>query len=233
MATAFDSTLSSLGIPTTASAAAAAQTAAASASGSSQTLDQSDFLKLMTAQMQNQDPFNPVDNTQMIAQMAQFSSVAGISQMNTTLQAIADKLNGTTPSDAMAYVGRTVLTEGDTAYGRTSGGIAGAVELDGDATDVNVTIADGSGKVLKTLDLGQQAQGTVNYDWDGTAADGTDAGTGPFKVTVAASNGAANVSAHSLVWAPVESVSMPSSGDPVLTVAGIGTIPTSAVRQIG
>lgn len=55
-------------------------------------LDQTAFLKLMTTQLQAQDPFNPMDNTQMVAQMAQFSSVAGISEMNTSLKSIADQI---------------------------------------------------------------------------------------------------------------------------------------------
>ncbi|RZM07079.1 MAG: flagellar hook assembly protein FlgD, partial [Sphingomonas sp.] len=95
MASSFDSTLSNLGI-TRATTAATTTTAS-----NSTTLNQSDFLKLMTAQMQNQDPFNPVDNTQMVAQMAQFSSLAGISEMSTTMKSIADKLNVTSASDAM------------------------------------------------------------------------------------------------------------------------------------
>src|SRR3546814_6681017 len=66
-----------------------------------QTLDQSDFLELMTAQLKNQDPFSPVDNTQMVAQMAQFSSVAGIAEINSTLKAISDKLAGGSTSDAL------------------------------------------------------------------------------------------------------------------------------------
>ena len=122
----FDATLAGLGIKTKA--------AATTAKNSTGTLGQADFLKLMTAQMKNQDPFNPTDNTQMIAQMAQFSSVAGIAEMNTTLQAIAAKLNGTSAADALAYVGKTVLTAGNTAYPRASGGIAGAVELSQEQT---------------------------------------------------------------------------------------------------
>ncbi|MDQ2878059.1 MAG: flagellar hook assembly protein FlgD [Pseudomonadota bacterium] len=224
----FDSTLASLGIGRSTTSAAAATT-----TSGTQTLGQDDFLKLMTAQLKNQDPFSPVDNTQMVAQMAQFSSVAGISQMNSTLTAIAGKLGGTSTSDALSYVGRTVLTEGSTAYGRTAGGIAGAVELDGDTTDVGVTISDQSGKVLKTIDLGAQPKGTVNYDWDGTTQDGTAAGAGPFKVNVTAHNGTSNVTSRGLVWAPVESISMPASGNPVLSVTGIGQIAVSAVRQIG
>jgi len=61
--------------------------------GGFSSLDQRDFLKLLTVQMQQQDPFNPMDNTQMLAQMAQFSSLAGISEMGGTLGSIADKLD--------------------------------------------------------------------------------------------------------------------------------------------
>ncbi|MFA5964740.1 MAG: flagellar hook assembly protein FlgD [Sphingomonas sp.] len=225
----FDSTLTALGI----NRSTTSNAAATSSSSSTGTLGQSDFLKLMTAQLQNQDPFNPVDNTQMVAQMAQFSSVAGISQMNTTLSSIADKLNGTTASDALSYVGRTVLTAGNTAYPRTSGGIAGAVELGGAATDVTVSITDQSGATLKTLSLGAQPAGTVSYDWDGTTDSGAAAPAGPYKVNVTAQNGGITVASQSLVWAPVESVSNPGSGSPTLAVTGLGSIPVSAVRQIG
>ena len=228
MSTSFDTTLSNLGI----NANTANQAVANTASGST-TLGQADFLKLMTAQLANQDPFNPVDNTQMVAQMAQFSSVAGISQMNTTLSTIAAKLGGTSATDAMSYVGRTVLTEGDTAYPRTSGGIAGAVELDKPATDVNVTISDANGVTLKTLSLGAQPAGTVSYDWDGTTNSGAAAGAGPYKVSVTAQDGGTSVTSRNLVWAPVESISNPSSGSPTLSVTGLGDIPVSAVRQIG
>ncbi|SEM95571.1 flagellar basal-body rod modification protein FlgD [Sphingomonas gellani] len=207
--------------------------AAAAIKNSKTTLDQSDFLTLMTAQLKNQDPFNPTDNTQMIAQMAQFSSVAGISEMNTKLSAIATKLGGTSATDAMAYVGKTVLTEGTTAYGRTTGGIAGAVELDKDATDVDVTISDAGGNILKTIKLGNQKAGTASYDWNGTTDSGEKAGSGPFAVTVAAANGGTTVKSRGLVWAPVESVSLPATGDPTLQVSGIGAVALSAVRSAG
>ena len=226
MASSFDSTLSNLGITR---ATTATTTTAAS---NSSTLNQSDFLKLMTAQMQNQDPFNPVDNTQMVAQMAQFSSLAGISEMSTTMKSIADKLNVTSASDAMAYVGKTVLTAGDTAYGRTSGGVAGGIELGGDATAVNVTITDANGGVLKTMALGSAPKGTVNYDWDGKTATGEDAGTGPFKVIVNAQNNGTTVASTNLVWAPVQSVST-TTGAAILTLPGLGEVPVTAVRQIG
>ena len=226
MATAFDTTLTNLGINRTTTSAKA------TASGSAQ-LGQSDFLKLMTAQLQNQDPFAPVDNTQMVAQMAQFSSVAGISDINSTLKAIQDKLSASSPGDALAYVGHTVLTEGATAYGRASGGLAGAVELDAAAGNVVVSISDANGQTLRTLALGSQPAGTISYDWDGTTAAGDDAGAGPFTVSVAAASQGAKVAARGLVWAPVAAVSLPASGPAVLTLPGLGPVPVTAVRQVG
>jgi flagellar basal-body rod modification protein FlgD len=223
---AFDGTLANLGIKRT-------STSTTAASSASTTLGQADFLKLMTAQMQNQDPFDPVDNTQMVAQMAQFSSLAGISEMSGTLKGIADKLGTTSVADASSYIGKTVLTAGDTAYGRTGGGIAGAVELSGAASDVKVTIEGPDGQVLNRLALGNQPAGTVAYDWDGKTAAGADAGPGPFRVTVTAQNKGASVASTGLVWAPVQSVSVPAKGSPTLNVAGIGTVATTAIRQIG
>jgi flagellar basal-body rod modification protein FlgD len=227
--TTFDSTLANLGIGRSGTASTPTTTTQAA----SQTLDQSDFLQLMTAQLKNQDPFSPVDNTQMVAQMAQFSSVAGISQMNTTLSQIADKLGATSASDALSYVGKTVLAPGNVAYGRTSGGIEGAVQLGGDATDVTVAISDADGNLLKTMSLGAQDKGSVSFDWDGTNDAGEDAGSGPFTVSTYATNNGTTVASQSLVWAPVAAVSMPSGGEAQLTLPGIGQVPVSDVVQVG
>ena len=224
---AFDTTLSNLGIARTGTGPTVTTAAA------SQSLGQQDFLKLMTAQLKNQDPFAPVDNTQMVAQLAQISSTSGIAEMGTTLKAIQEKLGATTSSDALAYVGRTVLTEGSTAYGRAAGGLAGAVELDKDATDVTMSIKDANGQTLQTLSLGAQKAGTATYDWDGKTAGGAEAGTGPFTVAVNAANGGESVTARNLVWAPVAAVSLPASGTPMLTLPGIGQVAASAVRQVG
>src|ERR1051326_2209847 len=95
--TSFDSALAGLGVKQTGASTANTPTA-----DTSQQMDQSDFLQLMTAQLKNQDPFAPVDNSQMVAQMAQFSSLAGISEMNSTLKAISSRLGATTTSDMMA-----------------------------------------------------------------------------------------------------------------------------------
>jgi flagellar basal-body rod modification protein FlgD len=228
MATSFDSTLTGLGINRPKAGVSIAPAAAAN-----QPLTQGDFIALMTAQMKNQDPFEPVDNSQMVAQMAQFSSLAGISEMSSTLKAIATKLGSTSTGDALSYVGKTVLTEGSTAYPRTGGGLAGAVEIDAAATKINLTITSAAGEILKTVDLGAHDAGTLNFDWDGSTDGGTPAGDGPFTITAQARDGTKSVASRTLVWAPVTSVSMPTGKEAVLTLPGIGQIPVSAVRSIG
>ncbi|MDE0932558.1 MAG: flagellar hook capping protein, partial [Novosphingopyxis baekryungensis] len=75
------------------------------------TLDQSSFLKLMTAQLKFQDPFDPVDNKEMVGQMAQFSSVAGIAEMNQSLKSISASFSGTRLSEASQFIGKTVLAD--------------------------------------------------------------------------------------------------------------------------
>jgi flagellar basal-body rod modification protein FlgD len=227
--TSFDSTLAGLGVNRTGASTANTPTA-----DTSQQMDQSDFLTLMTAQLKNQDPFAPVDNSQMVAQMAQFSSLAGISEMNSTLKAMATRLGATTTTDMMSWVGRTALVSGNTAYPRTDGSMGGTVDLGADASDVTVTIEGANGEVLKTLSLGPQTKGSVDFEWDGTTDSGEKAGDGPFKIRTAARNvDGGSVTASPLVWAPVTSVTMGTDGVPLLTLPGIGQVSANSVRKVG
>jgi flagellar basal-body rod modification protein FlgD len=226
----FDTTLAGLGI----NRFGAAQTPATTTKAAAESMDQGDFLRLMTAQLKNQDPFEPVDNSQMVAQMAQFSSLAGISEMNTTLKAMADRLGAANPSEALNWIGRTVMTEGATAYPRTGGGIEGAIELDAAAADVTVTVQGPNGETLRTVSLGAQPKGTINYDWDGTTDAGAAAGDGPFTVKISARDTeGGKVVARNLVWSPVTSVTLGADGNPILTLPGVGQVPITAVRKIG
>jgi flagellar basal-body rod modification protein FlgD len=203
-------------------------------SAASQQLGQSDFLALLTAQLNNQDPFDPVKNEDMVAQMATFSTNAGISEMNSSLQTLATRMNDQAASQALNYVGKTVLVKGDTAYAQTGGGLTASVDLASAASAVEVTISDQAGNALRTLQLGQQKAGQVDFDWDGKTDSGATAPDGPYKITARAVTEGQGVQVPVLVWAPVTSVNVGTNGsDPTLNVAGLGAQPISAVRQVG
>jgi flagellar basal-body rod modification protein FlgD len=194
-------------------------------------LGQDAFLKLLTEQLRNQDPFEPVKNENMVAQMAQFSSVAGISDMNATLSAMAARLDAAGSAQAIAYVGKTVLVEGDTAFARTDGTLDAVLPLAESTEDATVTISDQNGTLLKTISLGAQRPGETAISWDGRTDSGAPAGPGPFRISASVMRGGARVAAPVNVWAPVTSISMTGS-QPMLNLAGLGQRPLAAVRQV-
>ncbi|WP_242119121.1 flagellar hook assembly protein FlgD [Sphingomonas lacusdianchii] len=206
--------------------------AAAKSKLGQRSLGQDDFLRLMTAQLQYQDPFNPTDNGQMVAQMAQFSSLSGITEMSSTLKTLAAKLGGNGTSDAVSWIGKAVLTDSPTASADNNGNVNGAVELDGDAAKVDLEIRDASGAIARTVSMGAQPKGMVDYQWDGTTDSGLPAGTGPYTISVAASDSTGVVvKARNLAWAGVSSV-MPNGGKPTLTLSNGSQVAADTVRKI-
>jgi flagellar basal-body rod modification protein FlgD len=226
----FDDTLSNLGIGRQGIAGTPKLQTAVEAN----MLGQDAFLKLMTEQLKNQDPFEPVKNENMVAQMAQFSSVTGISEMNKTLKSVAAQLGGANAAQAVSYVGRAVLVEGNTAYAAENGSLSAVLPLSEGADEVVVQISDTSGALLRTMNLGAQAAGDVNVEWDGKTDAGEAVSGGPFTIKATALRNGTRVASPVAVWAPVTSVSLGSDGgQPMLNLAGLGPKPLSAVRQVG
>lgn len=228
----FDDTLTKLGISRT---GANSGTATVAAAGSSQTtLGQDAFLKLLTEQLKNQDPLDPMKNEDMVAQMATFSNVAGISEMNSTLKGLAAQMSTANSSQAISYVGKTVLVEGDTAYPNTDGTLDAVLPLDADATEVTVQISDSAGNLLRTINMGSQSAGDVAINWDGKTDDGGDAPAGPYKIAATVKQNGTTIAGKINVWAPVTSVSLGSDGSgTTLNLAGLGSRPLSDVREVG
>ncbi len=197
-------------------------------------LDQSDFLKLMTSQLANQDPFAPQDNNQMIAQMAQFSTVTGITQLNTTMTNMATSLGENRIATAATFVGRTVLVPGSTALTDSTGGISGAIDLPSDATALTVQISDSTGQIVKTIDLGANVSGLVGFQWDGNDASGKPVGKSSYTVGATMVSGGKTTAAATDVYAPVTEVPLTTSATDAQTlkVGGIGTVAMSSVRAI-
>lgn len=226
----FDDTLAKLGI----SRQGVAGTPQLKTEAEATVLGQDSFLKLLVSQMKNQDPFDPVKNEDMVAQMATFSNVAGISEMNKTLKSVATQLGSANAAQAISYVGKTVLIEGDTAYPNTDGTLNAVLPLAEAADDVKVQISDSAGNLLRTLNYGFQGKGDLAIDWDGKTDSGGVAPAGPYKITATKLQNGTRVASTVNVWAPVTSVSLGSDGaTPTLNLAGLGNKPLSAVRQVG
>jgi len=193
-------------------------------------LDQTAFLKLLTTQMQTQDPFNPVDNTQMVAQMAQFSSTTGIAEMNASLKNIAAGIAASRVGDAASWIGKSALVDSKTATALADGAYAGKVTIAEDATRVDINLVDSTGKVVYTGSAANVAAGDVPFYWDGKDADGK-AVPGPLTISVSAKNTSAEqVATTTASWTTVSGVQSPASGATKL-VTPLGNIdPTDAIQ---
>jgi len=138
--------------------AAAAAAAAPTRTGSGD-LGQQDFLTLMTAQLQNQDPFSPMENGEFLAQMAQFSTVAGLDTVNSTLGEISSQIGGNRIATASSLLGQQVLVPGTLARPDASGGVHGVADLPEATSAVTVVYSDAqTGVELHRQDMGAQPQ---------------------------------------------------------------------------
>ena len=128
-------------------------------------LGQEDFLKLMTTQLQNQDPFAPMENGEFIAQMAQFSTVTGITEMGQTLKGLSDKLNEFRIATASDLLGNSVLVPGNLVTPNKDGEIHGIIDLPGASSETSVSFFDSSGELVHSSDLGAHGRGLVGFEW--------------------------------------------------------------------
>ncbi|MRR49974.1 MAG: flagellar hook assembly protein FlgD [Rhodocyclaceae bacterium] len=191
---------------------------------------QSRFLTLLTTQLKNQDPLNPMDNAQMTSQLAQISTVDGIERLNATLQQL---LSGTTDTQAMqaaALTGHTVLVAGN-GMQLIEGLAGGGFELAGVADSVKVTIKDANGLVVRTLNLGEQDEGVQTFTWDGKNDAGALAANGSYRISVEATQGDKAVKATALELTGVASINRSSQGV-TLNLGNGGVVAMSDIKQI-
>ncbi len=203
-----------------------AATSAASTSQTSAQAQSDRFLKLLVAQLNNQDPMNPMDNAQMTSQMAQINTVSGIQQLNDTMKSMASQFTAMQVLQGASMVGREVLTEGNTLSINAGVG-KGSVELATAADNVSVQVMTPGGQPLGTVKLGSMAAGRHNFEWD--ASSYTDSAPPVFKVSAA--QGGRAVSATPLARNAIESVST-LAGALSLTLKGGTTIAYDAVKAI-
>lgn len=204
-----------------------AQQTTSEAKKKANTLDQGDFLKLLTTQLKNQDPLKPVDNEAFVAQMAQFSSVAGISEMNDTLKTMAASLDSGRVSTATSLVGKYVLVPGTKASPDGEGNVYGALDVPAGATNVIVTAKNAAGEVVKTMELGAVDEGLKDFGWEAE-------GPGPFTISATALVAGESQALKTNVYGLVRSVDLPSAAGGALTldVIGPGAVDYTNVKKV-
>lgn len=200
---------------------------------SKKSLGQQDFLRLMVAQVQNQDPMQPQANGEFLSQLAQFSTNDGITKMQGSLQQLASSLQSNQALQASALVGRKVLVSSDHLNLGAEGDAKAAIEMVPGLSDLSMRVYSESGELIKTMPLGQPEPGFFQFAWDGTGENNQRLAAGKYKVEVHGTYGGQEVSLKTMTSANVDSVSLGQNGEGLkLNVAGIGPVGLDQVRQI-
>ncbi|MEH6558608.1 MAG: flagellar hook assembly protein FlgD [Oceanicoccus sp.] len=197
-----------------------------------QELGQDVFLELMVTQMRNQNPLDPQDNSEFVAQLAQFSSVEGLDKLNNTMEGFVGSFQSNQALQASAMVGRFVKVDTDTSYLGTDGLVAGTIELPQSTDDLNIIVYDSVGERVAEEKMGAQTAGDVPFAWDGSDGQGGQLPPGYYRFEVLAKIDGSQVQVNTALSANVDSVSVGANGTISLNVAGVGPVSMSQVKEI-
>ena len=201
-------------------------------------LGQAAFLELMITQMKNQNPLEPQDNSEFVAQLAQFSSVEGLERLNKNFT----NFMSTNALQASSLVGRSVSVETDTSSLQKGGLISGMVDMDYSTDDTKISIYDEAGSLVQTIPVGELAKGENVFRWDGQnievngklldwKAPDNGAAIGTYRFEVTATQNGKTESLKTSLSANVNSVSINEAGELILNLAGIGPVNVKDVKQ--
>lgn len=216
------------------SGASASASAGAASAARSRTQDMSDqFLTLLVAQMKNQDPLNPMDNSQVTSQMAQINTVSGINDLNEALSAINGQIDTSQQLQASALIGRSVLIPGnEISVGEEGAATPFGMELASPASQVKLRITDSIGTVVHESTYSDQAPGIQSFSWDGRNAAGAVVGPGNYRVSVEATGTDGDpISVKPLSMGYVGGVVSGDNG-PQLDLGPKGLVTLDSIRQI-
>jgi flagellar basal-body rod modification protein FlgD len=196
-------------------------------------LGQEDFLKLMTAQLKAQDPFNPMESAEFLGQMAQFATVNGIQGLHDAVSALAGSLQSMQALQASSLVGRSVLVASQTAHLPDAGAVQGRVDVPPGASEVTVTLHDSAGEQVQTLRLAADGREQLDFVWDGRRSDGTRAPAGRYGISAQAQVGGTTQALATAIEARVEGVVIGRGGEGLtLNLGGLGSIPAADAVEV-
>jgi len=185
------------------------------------------FLKLLVAQMNNQDPMNPMDNAQLTSQMAQINTVSGIQELNQAVSNISSQFGAMQMLQGSGLIGRDVMYAGNQL--NVHNGVAkGAVDLAASVEDLKIQITNDAGQVIDTVALGAQAAGRANFSWDASSYNGS----GNVYMKVIATAGGKAMDTTGYVAGTVKSVSADNKGGLSLLLQNGKQLSYSGVQSI-
>jgi flagellar basal-body rod modification protein FlgD len=199
-----------------------------------QDLGKQDFLTLFTAQLQNQNPLDPVKNEAFVAQLAQFSQLEALTNMQTSLDTFVKAMSSERLLGSAALIGKKVsVTDSMTALDPQTG-IEGSLNLPTGAGGVTVTVSDSKGNPVRQLVLGPQNPGTTRLQWDGLDAAGKAAPPGLYRLTAKAVVNGTNSDIPVQTLSTVRGISTnPADGSVSLEVDGGKTVLLTSVQRVG
>jgi len=213
---------------TTGDSSSAASTATAGVGG----LTMSDFLTLMTAQLQNQDPLNPTDSNQFLSQLSELSTVEGITQLNTSMSSLSNSMLSSQALTSAALVGQGILAPATSASYASGQALSGAVQVPTGSTGVTVTISNAAGAVVNQVTV-PATTGLQSFSWNGDGADGKPAPSGTYSIAANAVVGGQSIAASTFINGTVSSVTLGATGQsPTLNTPQLGPVALSSVQQI-
>ncbi|QBF25839.1 flagellar hook assembly protein FlgD [Pseudomonas tructae] len=199
-----------------------------------QALGKDAFLQLLVTQMKHQNPLDPQDNSEFVAQLAQFSSLEGITSLNESVTAISGNYKSSQALQASSLVGRSVIAQTDKAVVDTTKSFNGTVVVPQALSNATVTITDKDGKVVKTIDMGAQKAGNAAFVWDGTNDKGDKVDPGTYTFAAKTTIDGKKLDMYTMLPATVSSVTISQTGgEMMLNLAGLGSIALSKVQTIG
>jgi len=195
-------------------------------------LGQDEFLELMMAQLENQDPMKPMDNGEFLGQMAQFSTVTGIEDMQKSLEKLTTTYATGQTLQSAQLVGQEVLIENKTIELNIDEPVTGSFELDSASGDVKLDITDAAGAVVRQVNLGQYSAGRHAFSWDGLNNRGEQMPPGQYSANVTIQKGEGYEAVTVLTSRVVDSVEFGAGGESTLNTKQGDIITMADIRQI-
>jgi len=196
-------------------------------------LGQEDFMELMVTQIRNQDPFKPLESGEFLGQIAQFSTVSGIQDLQNSFAGVASALFSSQALQASSLIGRNVLINSDQVYHQPGNDSLGAVEVTAPVQALIVSVTDSQGQLVRQLNLGSQTAGMAMVDWDGLTDSGEAAGSGYYRLQAFEANGSGNRALKTYATGQVHSVTLADQGQGIsLSVGRHGDVDFRNIKQI-